>query len=225
MKSLTLKCPFTWKERHVTIHDRVWYIPLNCENYHEFKFDGWSNPDVFLNNNPIKIEYCSGNGEWIAARARQEANVNWVAVDLNFDRVKKIWKKIKQLPLNNLMIVCGDGRTLTEYYVPEASVQEVYINFPDPWPKQRHAKHRIVEEEFVKNVHRILKPGGIFTIATDDQDYSTLTINILNKCEGFESCHPAPYYTHELPNYGSSYFEDLWRRKGKVIYYHQFCKK
>lgn len=225
MKPAQLKCPFSWEQRHVTVHDRVWYVPLSYDRYETFSFPGWDHPNLFVRNQPIHIEYCSGNGAWIAEKAQNNPGINWVAVEMDFDRVRKIWAKIKNFALDNLLVVSAEGWTMTRHYVPSETVEQVYINFPDPWPKTRHAKHRIVQNSFVQEVWRILKPGGSFTLVTDDAAYSAWMINVLSRCSGFASYYPSPYYQTELPDYGSSYFEDLWRGKGKEIRYHQYHKR
>jgi tRNA (guanine-N7-)-methyltransferase len=81
MKPEDLKAPFTWNARKVMIEDRILYIPTRCETYDDFSFPGWSAPDLFGNDNPVHIEYCSGNGAWIAEKAVGNPNINWVAVE------------------------------------------------------------------------------------------------------------------------------------------------
>jgi tRNA (guanine-N7-)-methyltransferase len=226
MKPEDLKSPFTWEQRRVLIQDRVWYVPDQCEDtdYTGFSFPGWANRQLFDQERPICIEYCSGNGAWIAAKARVHAEYNWVAIERKFDRVRKIWSKIKNFELPNLLAICGEGYRITHYYLPSSTVRSVFINFPDPWPKKRHAKHRIIQVPFIREVHRILQPGGVLTMVTDDEAYSKIMIEVLHQVAGFESVFPDPYYVTHYPDYGTSYFEDLWRQKGKSIHYHAFRK-
>lgn len=224
MKPVDLKSPFSWDKRHVVVRDRVWYVPDQFDDFTSFSFPGWCHPDFFHQDRPVCIEYCSGNGAWIAAKAQEQPEYNWVAVEKKFERVRKIWSKIKNSALPNLLAVCGEGHRTTQHYIPHASVRAVYINFPDPWPKRRHSKHRIVEPLFVKEIHRILEPGGILTLVTDDAPYSHHMIRTLLQAPGFQSEFPEPYYLSDYPGYGTSYFEDLWREKGKIIRYHAFRK-
>jgi len=224
MKPEDLKSPFSWDERRILIQDYVWYVPAHYDNYEEFKFLGWSDTQFFGNEKPVYVEYCSGNGSWIADKAAQELHINWVGIEKKFPRVRKIWSKVKNLGLTNLFGVCGEGFNLTKRYFPEACVDHIFINFPDPWPKARHAKHRIIQPAFVQELWRILKKDGVVTFVTDDPDYSDWAIEHFNQNPGFSSCCPAPYYTNEQPEYGTSYFEELWRGKGKTIRYHQFRK-
>lgn len=225
MKPHDLKSPFSWEQRQPAIRDRVWYVPSFYDDYESFSFPGWADPLVFPADSPVKIEYCSGNGIWIADKARKEPGVNWVAVEKKFERVRRIWSKLKNHEIHNLLAVCGEGHTVTSRYIPSCSVDEVFINFPDPWPKTKHAKHRIVQPIFMQEIHRILKPGCFITLVTDDPDYSRIMIEVMRNCEGFESVHRDPYYVTEIEGYGTSSFDKIWREKGKTILYHQFRKK
>lgn len=225
MKPEDLKSPFSWHNRYVTIHDRVWYIPGHYDQYQAFSFPGWQHPDTFSANHPVKIEYCSGNGEWITAKALEDPTSNWVAVEMLFVKARRIWSKVKNHQLNNLLVVCGEGRKATSHYFPSTSVSEVFINFPDPWPKRRHSKHRIIQPAFIQEMERILIEGGRFTFVTDDIDYSELMIKVMTRFPNFESCFENRPFTTEMTGYGTSFFEELWRTQGKEIRYHQFYKR
>lgn len=225
MKPEDLKSPFSFDEREVLIKDKIWFVPDYYDRYEEFKFPGFSSPELFGNDQPVHLEYCSGNGAWIAKKANENHLINWVGCEIKFGRVRKIWSKIKNLELNNLFAICGEGNGVTKRYFPSGSIDNVFINFPDPWPKKRHAKHRIIQASFVEELLRVLKPGGIVTFVTDDVDYSNWTIDFFLANQGFESCFPSPFYSNEQPEYGTSYFDQLWREKGRLIRYHQFRKK
>lgn len=225
MKPKDLKFPFSWEARQVLLKDRVLYVPEYYDNYDQFTFPGWEAPSLFGNSKSVVIEYCSGNGAWIVEKAKSNPQNNWVAVEKRFDRVRKIWSKIKNEHLDNLVVFCGEGFRMTQEYFPSGAVDRVYINFPDPWPKKRHAKHRIVQRPFVEQISRILKPQGVLTLVTDDAVYSEQMIEVLNMQEGMCSAHPEPYYVNELEGYGTSFFDALWRDKGRVIRYHQYRKQ
>jgi tRNA (guanine-N7-)-methyltransferase len=223
MKPKDLKPRYLWRERKVYIEDSVFFIPSFYSSYEEFHFPGWE--AVFQNQNPVNVECCSGNGMWIINKALESPSMNWVAVDLDFERVRKIWAKVKNNNLTNLFIVCGDANLAVKYYFPKKSVENVFINFPDPWPKNSHAKKRLMQREFVQGVMECMKEGGSFTLTTDDRTYSDRSIALLTQFQDLTSVFDQPYYTIEFPGYGSSYFEELWRSRGKEIRYHQFEKK
>jgi len=224
MKPEDFKSPFSWEQRRVLIKDKVWFVPDCLENYKEFTFPGWNHADLFGNDKPVYLEYCSGNGAWIGSKAQAIPDVNWVGIDIKFARVRKIWSKVKNHKLDNLIAICGEGFTVTTHYFPNESVDRIFINFPDPWPKTRHHKHRIIQPAFVEELWRILKRGGTVTFVTDDIDYSIWTIEHFDNSKRFISNYKEPFFTHEQPEYGTSYFEELWRERGRQIRYHQFVK-
>lgn len=224
MKPEALKPSPAWGEKKIWIEDRVWYVPGRSSET-PFTFPGWQAELVFGNSNPVCVEYCSGNGAWVAARAGVQRHLNWVAVERKFSRVRKIWSKVKNDNLPNLLILCGEGQNATNHYFPSESVHHVYVNFPDPWPKKRHFKNRIINAAFAQDVWRILEPNGILTIVTDDPGYSEWIVDVVLKHGGWQSLHPDPFYATECVDYGTSYFEELWRSKGLTIRYHQFKKQ
>lgn len=225
MKPKDLKYPFTWEKRRVHIEDRIWYVPAYYAHYDLFDFPGWNNPVMFGNDKPVKVEYCSGNGSWLIQKAEAFQEFNWVGVEKQFERVRKIWSKIRNSRIDNLMVLCGEAYTATHHYFPNESVDEIFINFPDPWPKDRHAKHRLVQHSFIREIHRSLIPGGIVTLVTDDPDYSTIMQHEMGEFQGFASLFKSPHYVTEMKGYGTSFFEELWRSKGKTIRYHSYVKR
>lgn len=226
MKPNDLKSPFSRGEPHrVFIRDRVWYVPEGVEFSADFIFPGWEHPDLFGNGNPVYVEYCSGNGAWIAQKALENPHINWLAVEIKFPRVRKIWSKLKNGNLQNLVILCGEGLQATRAYFPDASVSHVFVNFPDPWPKRRHAKNRLIQPPFIDEAERISLKKGEMTLVTDDPDYSQQMIETVLKNSAYASCYPEPYYQTQHRDYGVSYFEILWRNQGRVIRYHHFRKE
>ncbi len=172
----------------------------------------------------VSVDYCSGNGDWIVEQAQRYPQINWVAIEKKFPRIRKIWSKRENLSLANLFLICGEGETATKYYFPTDSVAGIYINFPDPWPKLRHAKHRLIQSPFVQELGRILEKGQSLFFVTDDSAYSEQFRKEMSHSTMFSPLNPAPHYRTEYPEYGTSYFEDLWREKGKEIRYHIYTR-
>ncbi len=224
MKPKDLKHPFSWKERQPAIENCVLFVPDYYERHEEFVFPTWSDSALFGNDNPVHIEYCSGNGTWIAEKAKKHPEINWVAVEKKFERVRKIWSKIQNLQLSNLFVVCGEAVTFSSYYVKENSVNQIYVNFPDPWPKEKHAKHRLLQPAFTKELGRIIAPNGEALLVTDDKTYCSQMIEEMLKSPLFKPCYPKPHYAEEYPDYGTSFFDSLWRKLGRKIHYIKFKK-
>src|ERR1700731_3962169 len=138
MKPKDLKRLFTFEERRPLLADQVFYVPYYYEAYENYALPPLCN--LFGNEYPICVEYCSGNGDWILERAKLNPEKNWIAVEKRFDRVQKIWSKLKNRGISNLFVVCGEAFTFTRFYLLNGAIEEVYINFPDPWPKHCHTK-------------------------------------------------------------------------------------
>ena len=88
MKPKDLKSPYKWEGRCPLLQDRVFYVPGYYHKHRAELFPSWQ--ELFGNDHPVCIEYCSGNGEWIIHKAQSHPEINWVAVELNFDQVEKI---------------------------------------------------------------------------------------------------------------------------------------
>lgn len=221
MKAKNLKIPYSFAERRPLLLDRVFFVPAFYQEYQEYTLPSFQ--EIFNNLNPVNIEYCAGNGDWILENAAQNRDQNWIAVEMRFDRVQKIWSKMKNQNLSNLLIVCGEAYTLTHHYLEEGQIEAVFINFPDPWPKKRHEKHRLIKPLFLDELNRILKPGKAITFVTDDAVYLEETLATFCAHPNFTPLFAKPYYKTDLADYGTSWFEELWREKGKQIHYTQFA--
>ncbi len=223
MKPKDLKSVFTWEERRPLIKDKILYVP---EYYFEHeKFVMPTLDTIFHNTNPVNLEYCSGNGDWIIERAKADPSKNWIGVEKQFKRVKKIWSKRENQGLKNLLIVCGEAHTFSKYYLHDNSIDSSYINFPDPWPKDKHAKNRLIKSLFLDELTRVLKHSSTLTVVTDDCDYKEQVINTCLDHDMFSSSHPEPYFITDLEDYGYSYFHDLWKRLGRTIHHMNFINK
>lgn len=224
MKPKDLKWPCSWEERRPVLSERVLFVPQHYVGHQDWVFPGWNDPLLFGKEGKVYIEYCSGNGAWILEKAIQNPLDHWVAVEKKFERVRKIWAKLQNLQVPNLIIICGEAVTFSRYYLPEHSVDGIYVNFPDPWPKGRHAKNRLLQEPFVGELSRIVKKKGKSILVTDDPPYSEQMIAEMKKGCGWKADFPDPCYVTEWPDYGTSYFDELWREKGRAIRYMQFSK-
>lgn len=215
---------FKWEERRPLLHEGLLFVPR-----YYFKHEDWSMPDfssaaVFGNDREVQIEFCSGNGEWITRVAKENPQINFIAVEWQFKRVRQIWSKKKNHDLRNLLIVCGKAEDFCQYYVKEGSISKIFINFPDPWPKSKHAKNRLLKAPFTERMAMISKEGSKAMIVTDDKVYTGQVIDEMKNSEKWTPSFAEPFYRTAIENYGSSYFNRLWESKGKQIHYIEFIK-
>jgi tRNA (guanine-N7-)-methyltransferase len=121
---------------------------------------------------PVVLEIGSGMGESTAAIAQANPDINYLAVEVHGPGVGSLLKRIAELSLRNLRIVRHDAVAVLEKMVPDASLAGLHLFFPDPWPKKRHHKRRIVQPPFAALAARKLAPGGYFHAATDWPEYA-----------------------------------------------------
>lgn len=138
-------------------------------------------------------------------------------MELRLDRVKKIWSKRVNQQCTNLIVVWAEAFTLTQQFIPSGTVDEVFVNFPDPWPKRRHAHHRLIRPEFVSELVRCLKPQGTLSLVTDDEPSSARMIQEVLAHPSFTSVLPEPFFRQVAADYGSSFFDTLFRAQTKPI--------
>ncbi|WP_047260328.1 tRNA (guanosine(46)-N7)-methyltransferase TrmB [Corynebacterium uterequi] len=121
---------------------------------------------------PTIVEIGSGTGTSTAAMAPLEADTNVIAVELYKPGLAKLLGQIVREDITNIRMVRGDGIEVLARMIPEASLDGVRIFFPDPWPKARHHKRRIIQSGPLRLIASRLKPGGVLHVATDHADYA-----------------------------------------------------
>ncbi|MBS0623140.1 MAG: tRNA (guanine(46)-N(7))-methyltransferase TrmB [Verrucomicrobia bacterium] len=210
MKPEDLKPLFPRQHPAVIYQDRFLSFPRHVKE--SFVLPSWN--EIFVHQQPIYVEYCSGNGHWITEQAQACPHLNWIAVELQFERARKIWAKRENLKLDNLLIVCAEACYFTQHYLPSASIHGVFIHFPDPWPKRRHAKHRLIQPSFLEQVTRVAAPDAEFLFVSDDFSYIEQTLSLLSPMKEWKHCFDAPYFI-EQQEYGSSTFALLWQQMGR----------
>jgi len=138
---------------------------------------------------PVVLEIGFGNGNALAALAAQHPQNNYLGIEVHRPGVGHLLRRLHDKSLANVRVLCVDAKEVLARNIPDASLAAVYLLFPDPWPKQRHHKRRLVQPEFIELVRRKLKPRGVLHLATDWQDYAEHMQAVLAASSGFA---PAP---------------------------------
>lgn len=134
----------------------------------DLKEAGNTSEKLFGNNNPLRIEIGCGKGDFITGTAKKEPNVNFLAVERVSDVLVTAAEKVKNSELKNVRVCCIDAKELAEIF-GEGSIDRIYLNFSDPWPKSRHEKRRLTYRSFLAIYKKILKPGGAVYFKTDNR--------------------------------------------------------
>ncbi len=136
--------------------------------------------EVFGNDNPIHIEIGMGKGHFLMTLASQNSDINYVGIERVPTVLYKALKKQEELKLKNLVLMAFNADEINEVFGPE-EVERIYLNFSDPWPKDRHAQRRLTSERFLKLYESFLKKDGIIEFKTDNRnlfDYSVETAGL-----------------------------------------------
>lgn len=123
----------------------------------------------FDNKNPIHIEIGMGKGQFIMALARQNPAVNYIGMERYTSVLFRALQKMEQNPPANLKFLCEDAIRLPELFAPR-EIDRIYLNFSDPWPKDRHAKRRLTSKPFLDCYQQVLSPSGHIEFKTDNRD-------------------------------------------------------
>ena len=140
---------------------------------------------IFPEKTKVIMEIGSGMGEATAQIAKANPEVGYVAVEMHSPGLAALLILINQMELENIKLIREDATYLLANHIPDNSVDGIHLLFPDPWPKNRQHKRRMVQSEFIEMVGRKLKPGGFIHIATDWQPYADWIKVRFDKSESF----------------------------------------
>lgn len=151
----------------------------------------WLNPVGFVDRfehpeRPFEIDLGCGKGRFLLARARKFPETNFLGIDRQLGRIRRIDSKAVRAGLTNLRVLRADGYYTVTYLVPPQSVDTYYIFYPDPWPKGKHHHNRIFNEPFMDAIARTLKPGGKLHASTDYLPYFAEIYKLLKADTRFE---------------------------------------
>jgi tRNA (guanine-N7-)-methyltransferase len=146
-------------------------------------------PWIFGNTHPVVLEIGFGMGDATAQLAEQEPDVNVVAVDVHTPGVGQLLDHVGRRNLRNVRVMQGDAVEVVGSMVPAGSLAGVRIFFPDPWPKARHHKRRLVQPAFVSLLTSRLRPGGYLHCATDWEPYGEQMLRVVAAEPGLHNEH------------------------------------
>jgi tRNA (guanine-N7-)-methyltransferase len=126
---------------------------------------------IFCNDHPLELEIGAGKGTFILAIAQAKPEHNFIGIEYAKAYADFAADRLRRHQMANARIVSAEASWWVRCHVPDGALEAIHIYFPDPWPKTRHHKRRLIQLPFLKEVHRVLKPGGILRLVTDHADY------------------------------------------------------
>jgi tRNA (guanine-N7-)-methyltransferase len=150
-------------------------------------------------------------------------DLNFIGTEMYGGRARKFSQKVEKRGLNNIVVFKGDARQFLWEFLYEESVSEFIIMFPDPWPKKRHHKHRLLRPIIIDMLHHRLVPGGLVSVTTDDAPYRDWILEAFAKKSGFRKLFEKGHVPYP-DNYPQSLFEKRFRMENRPLYFMQYEK-
>jgi tRNA (guanine-N7-)-methyltransferase len=193
--------------------------------------DWWKDEDLpidwdrFLKPGPTKLEIGYGGGDFLLEMALMEPSARFIGIERFGEGHRRLVKRMMQAQARNVLPVMGDAYILLNLLFADASLDAIYINCPDPWPKARHASKRLLTEELFAIAARKLCPGGRIHVSTDDAPYSIQAARAFSKTAALESSHPEEQWLLKSPYPTQTRYERKWRREGREMRYFIYKRK
>ena len=169
---------------------------------------------------PLEVDLGCGDGSFLMEMAREYPDRDFLGVERLLGRVRKVCKKIKRRHLDNARVLRLESRYTVEWLLPEAAVSRLHLLCPDPWPKLRHHRRRLVQEDFLEAVKKTLIPGGEFLFMTDHEEYFQWVVEKVNAYGGFELLE----WKEDTFFYPKTDFQIQWENEGKSMW-RMRCRK
>ena len=164
----------------------------------------------------VEVGFC--RGEFMMEMARRHPKRAFLGVEISFKRVLKMARRLAQTELENVRLLEADAEGVVASLLGDATVEEFWINFPDPWPKERHARRRIVQAPFVSQMASRLVDGGVVQIATDDPTYAQQIDATLSAEPLLRNTQSAPWVS-EVPGRLETSYEAAWRADERPLHF------
>jgi tRNA (guanine-N7-)-methyltransferase len=173
---------------------------------------------LFGSDRPVVLEIGFGNGESLAEMAAADPGRNWLGIEVHRPGVGHLLLEIERRGLTNLRVIRHDALDVLALGVASGSLDRVQLFFPDPWPKRRHHKRRILGPRLVEQLVRTLRPGGFFHAATDWEPYAEQMLETLDAAaEHFESLAGVGRYAPRPAARPLTKFEQRGERLGHAV--------
>lgn len=192
---------------------------------------GWEeNPDRapldlsgLFDGKPVWLEIGFGGGEHLVHQAAQNPDVGIIGAEPYINGVAMLLGKIRRAGVDNLAVHAGDARDLMDV-LPAASIDRAFLLYPDPWPKARHHRRRFVTGEHLEPLARALKPGSVFRVATDIEDYVRQTLQEVPKHGFMWQANTPDDWRNPWSDWISTRYEQKALREGRTPHYLTFIR-
>ena len=174
---------------------------------------------LFGNRNPVVLEIGSGKGRFLIGTATERPDLNFIGIEKSLHYHRVIRERVLKRNLTNVRLINHDAFVVMQKMFPDASVAEVHIYFPDPWPRPKEQKRRIIRAEVLEEIRRVLIDGGSGIFVTDHQQYFEKAAPLIEQFFPAERRVPGP---DDPPR---TNYEAKYRAEGRPIYEVRFWSR
>ena len=167
---------------------------------------------------PRTVEIGFGDGDALTALATSEPNRDFLGIEVYPPGVGRLLARCHATGIENVRVAMADALDVLEHWLAPSSVEEVLVWFPDPWPKKRHHKRRLVQPWLATLVHRVLPPDGRLHLATDWEPYAEHMFEVLDAHPGFSNCAVPDRFMPRPARRLETRFESRGRRRGHRVF-------
>ena len=209
------------QEKLISLYDQksieTYLLPVVRKNYKiEALGCSWEKWTGIATTLQVELEIGSGNGHFLVQKALSHPEVQYLGIEISWKRVQKIYEKLSKRGISNVKLICADAKEIFSF-VPENVLHAIYVNFPDPWPKLKHANRKLFSQSLLSKIETSIQPGGRFHLVSDVESYVvdvTQKLDSQSKMKSIET----PVITDTPVGYPTSSFEEKWRQQGRKIY-------
>lgn len=177
-------------------------------------FRRWERGELCREGRPLEVDLGCGDGSFLVAMAGKFPERDFLGVERLLGRARKVGRKLARAGLANGRVLRLESRYVVEWLLPEASVSRLHVLCPDPWPKVRHHRRRLVQEAFLEAVWRVLVPGGEFLFMTDHEEYHEWVVEKVGGHGGFVRRE----WEEDAFYYPKTDFQVLWEGEGRRMW-------
>ncbi|GJM40903.1 MAG: hypothetical protein DHS20C20_11850 [Ardenticatenaceae bacterium] len=179
--------------------------------------------EIFGRKAPLILEIGFGSGHFLVDLAQKRPSANFIGVEISLPSLEKAQRKVKNLGLPNVRLLQSDARYLLQAVCQVESITEVYINFPDPWPKAKQLHRRLINVDFLHLLATRMAPGGLLDVGTDHADYALAITEALEATPYFQSRLATTFVTEDRERLVTKY-EQIGLDEGRICHYYKFAR-
>lgn len=148
----------------------------------------WDLTGLFPQPQPVHLELGSGDGSFLLQHAEKHPELNHIGVERLLGRLRKIDRKATRRQLRNIRLIRLEASYVMAYLIPESTISSLHVYFPDPWPKRKHHRRRLIQDTFALTASRILVPNATIHLRTDNEDYFKQMTEVFDRNPHYEPC-------------------------------------